>query len=59
MSQVKVTLVKSLNGVSKKQKQTAGCLSLKKINQSRQFKDSPAFRGQVAKIQHLLKVEKI
>ncbi len=58
MSNIKVTLKKSLNGVSKKQKRTAGCLGLKKVNQSRTFKDSPAFRGQVKRIQHLLHLEK-
>ena len=59
MSKVRVILKKSLNGVSKNQKQTASCLGLKKINQSRCFKDNPAFRGQVKKIQHLLSVEKL
>lgn len=57
MSQIKVTLKKSLNGTNKKQKQTALCLGLKRPNQSRLFKDSPAFRGQVKKIQHLLSLE--
>ena len=59
MSQIKVTLKKSLNGASKKQKQVAGCLGLRRINQSRSFKDSLAFRGQVKKIQHLLMVEEL
>lgn len=59
MNQVRVTLKKSLNGVSKSQKQTLACLGLKRINQSRCFKDSSALRGQVKKIQHLLSVEKL
>ena len=59
MSQVKVTLKKSLNSASKTQKLTAFCLGLRKINQSRSFKDSLAFRGQVKKIQHLLSLEEV
>lgn len=59
MGDIKVTLKRSLNGASKRQKQTAHCLGLKKISQSRLFKDSPAFRGQVKKIQHLLSWEKL
>ena len=59
MSEIKVTLTKSLNGTKKGQKQTAFCLGLKKPHQSRQFKDSPALRGQIKKIQHLLKWEKV
>ena len=59
MSQIKVTLKKSLNSATQKQKHTAHCLGLKKINQSRQFKDSSAVRGQVKKIRHLLEWEKV
>lgn len=59
MSKLKVTLKKSLNGINKKQKQTARCLGLKKIDQSRLFKDNPALRGQLKKIQHLLSVEEL
>lgn len=59
MSHIKVTLKKSLNGTTKTQKQTASCLGLRKINQSRQFKDGPAIRGQAKKIKHLLIVEEV
>ena len=57
MSEIKVTLKKSLNGATKKQKQTASCLGLKTISQSRQFKNNPAIKGQIKKIQHLLEWE--
>ena len=57
MPKVKVTLKRSLNGVSKSQRQTALCLGLKKIHQSRSFKDSPTLKGQIKKIQHLLSWE--
>lgn len=57
--QVKVTLIKSLNNATKTQKETARCLKLNKINTSQQFNDNPACRGQIKKIQHLLKLEEL
>lgn len=59
MKKIQVTLKKSLNSATKSQKQTATCLGLRKINQSRQFKDSPAVRGQAEKIKHLVTWEKV
>ena len=59
MSQIKIVLKKSLNGASKTQKRTALCLGLKKVNQSRSFKDQPALRGQIKKIRHLLSWEEV
>ncbi len=58
MSEVVVTLKKSLNGISKKQKAAMSCLGLRKINKSRVFKDTSAFRGQLKVIGHLVSVEK-
>ena len=57
MKKVEVTLKRSLIGANKKQKAAASCLGLRKINQSRTFKNSPAFQGQVKVIQHLLEVK--
>ena len=54
---IRVTLKKSLNGTRAGQRRTASCLGLKKISQSRTFKDSPALRGQIKKIRHLLSWE--
>jgi large subunit ribosomal protein L30 len=58
MKKFKVTLRKSLIGCTDTQKKTAAVLGLKKINDQREFLDSPAFRGQVRKIQHLINIEK-
>ena len=58
MSEVVVTLKKSLNGTSKKQKASMSCLGLRKINKSRVFQDTPAFRGQLKVVGHLVSVEK-
>ncbi|MGI9549265.1 MAG: 50S ribosomal protein L30 [Bdellovibrionales bacterium] len=58
MSEVIVTLKKSINGASKKQKASLSSLGLRKINRSRVFKDTSAFRGQLKVVGHLISVEK-
>jgi large subunit ribosomal protein L30 len=54
---VRVTLVKSPIGYDISQKRTVKALGLRKMNQTVEHKDSPAFRGMVAKVSHLLYVE--
>ena len=56
----RVRLKRSLIGTTQKQKDAVRCLGLRKINQEVVVKDSPAMRGQIHNIQHLLvvKVEK-
>jgi large subunit ribosomal protein L30 len=54
---VQVTLVKSPIGYDVSQKRTVKALGLRKINQTVEHKDSPTFRGMVAKVSHLLSVE--
>ena len=54
---VRVTLVKSPIGYNISQKRTIKALGLRKINQTVEHKDSPTFRGMVAKVSHLLFVE--
>jgi large subunit ribosomal protein L30 len=55
----KVTLKKSTIKSSKSQKQTVRGLGLKKIRQSRVLEDSPAIRGMVLKVAHLIDVEEV
>ena len=57
MAEVKVTLKRSLIGVRQKQKEAIRCLGLRKINKSRVFKDTPALRGQIQVVKHLLSIE--
>ena len=59
MSQIKVTLKKSLNSANQKQKDSARCLGFKRLNQSRVLTDSPVVRGQIKKIRHLLSLEEV
>jgi large subunit ribosomal protein L30 len=54
---LKITLVKSPIGYSKRQKGTVRALGLKKINQTVEQEDTPVIRGMIAKVSHLIKVE--
>ena len=54
---LRVTLVRSTIGFPKDQKATARALGLRKLNQTVEHKDSPALRGMLTKIVHLLRVE--
>lgn len=57
MAKVKVTKVRSVINRPKDQKLTMEALGLRKMNQSREIEDSPALRGMIAKVSHLIKVE--
>lgn len=52
-----VTLKKSLIGCTQDQKDTVRCLGLRKRHQTVEVNDSPAARGQIMKVQHLIDVE--
>lgn len=54
---IKLTLVKSPIGYQLRQKRTVRALGLRKVHQTVEVADSPAIRGMIAKIPHLLKVE--
>lgn len=51
-----VTLKRSLIGCTQDQKDTVRCIGLKKIRQSVVVNDTPANRGQIMKVQHLIDV---
>lgn len=52
-----VTLVKSPIGYTKRQKATVRALGLRHLNQTVEHTDTPAVRGMLTKISHLLRVE--
>lgn len=56
---LKVTLVKSAIGYSKKQKLTVRALGLKRLNHTVIKEDRPEIRGMINKISHLLQVEEL
>jgi large subunit ribosomal protein L30 len=54
---LKVKLVKSFSGASAQQLATITGLGLSKFGQERLLKDSPAIRGMVFKVKHLVRSE--
>lgn len=56
---IKVTLVKSANGILKNHKANLEALGLHKIGNSRVFVDNACVRGKIAKVSHLVKVEEV
>ena len=59
MAKIKVTLVKSTIGQVDSVKGTISALGLKKIRSSKEFEDTPAVQGMIAKVKHLVKVENV
>ncbi|MBL8146097.1 MAG: 50S ribosomal protein L30 [Anaerolineae bacterium] len=56
---VKVTLVKSPIGYRRDQGDTVKALGLRKMNSTVVVKDTPAIRGMINKVIHLVKVEEV
>jgi large subunit ribosomal protein L30 len=56
---LRVTLKRSLINSTESQKATVTGLGLRKIGQSRVLEDSPAIRGMVRKVNHLVQVEEV
>ena len=54
---IKVTLVKSPIGYTKRQKSTVRALGLSRMNQTVEHLDSAVLRGMLAKVSHLVRVE--
>ncbi|MGI6716684.1 MAG: 50S ribosomal protein L30 [Eubacteriales bacterium] len=59
MAQVKITLVKSLIGCSKKQIETAKSLSLTKVGDSKQVENNKAVEGKINILSHLITVDEV
>jgi large subunit ribosomal protein L30 len=57
MGKIKVTKVRSTIKRPVDQKRTMEALGLRKINQTNEIEDSPAVRGMIKKVSHLVKVE--
>ncbi|NBD28287.1 50S ribosomal protein L30 [Paenibacillus glycinis] len=59
MAKLQITLVRSLIGRNEIQRATVATLGLRKIRQSVVHNDSPAIRGMVNSVSHLVKVEEV
>ena len=53
---LKVTLVRSIIGLPPKQEATVKALGLRRMNRSVVHEDTPAIRGMIAKVPHVLRV---
>ncbi|NLW17343.1 MAG: 50S ribosomal protein L30 [Firmicutes bacterium] len=56
VTKLHITLVKSPIGYSARQRRTVEALGLRKLNQTVEHEDTPAIRGMIEKVSHLLKV---
>jgi large subunit ribosomal protein L30 len=54
---LRVTLVRSPIGYDKRQKRTIKALGLHRLNQTVEHTESPAIRGMLAKVRHLVLIE--
>lgn len=54
---LRITLVKSAIGYSERHKATVFALGLRRMNQSVIHVDTPALRGMLRKVNHLVKIE--
>lgn len=54
---VRVTLIRSPIGFNKRQKATVRALGLKRMHQTVEHNDTPALRGMLTSVVHLLKIQ--
>ncbi len=59
MAKLKITLIKSKIGSTKRQKATLIALGLKRMHQPIEHEATPAILGMVNKMQHLISVEEV
>jgi large subunit ribosomal protein L30 len=57
MAKIRITQIGSPIGRPDDQQATLIGLGLNKLHRSRELEDSPAVRGMIAKVQHLVRVE--
>jgi len=59
VAKLKITLVRSVIGRPETQRRTVRSLGLRKLNSFSILPDSPTIRGQIHKVEHLVKVEEV
>jgi len=59
MARILVTLRKSPIGRDGKQRRILESMGLRKMNQAREFEDTPDVRGKVFKVKHLVEVSEV
>lgn len=58
-NKLEITLTRSTIGANEKQRKTVKALGLKKINQSVVLEDTPAVRGMINKVSHIVTVKEL
>lgn len=53
---IKVQLIRSIIGSNESQRATVRGLGLRKLNSIKELEDTPAVRGMIFKVKHLVKV---
>ncbi len=56
---LRITQIRSAIGRVKEQKQMVRALGIKRLHQSVEHADTPAVRGMIQKVKHLVKVEEV
>jgi len=59
MTMLKVTLKRSTIGTTDRQRATVRGLGLRRLNQSRTLENTPAVRGMIKKVIHLVDVQEV
>jgi large subunit ribosomal protein L30 len=59
MTKLKVTLIKSTIGSTGPQRATVRGLGLRKIRSTKVLKNTPAIRGMIKKVIHLVEIEEV
>lgn len=59
MSKLRITYSKSSIGYKEDQKRTIKALGFRKLNQTVELDDTPAVRGMIHKVNHLVTVEEV
>jgi large subunit ribosomal protein L30 len=59
MKVLRITLTRSPIGYSQRHKATVRALGLRRLHQTVEQADTPALRGMIAKVNHLVEVEEI
>ncbi len=54
---IKITLIRSINGKAQIQRKVLKGMGLTKIGKKVELEDTPAIRGMIDKVSHLVKVE--
>jgi len=57
MKKIKVRLLKSVNGCERTQRDTVRGLGLKRIDHVVEVLDTPAVRGMINKVSHLVRID--